>query len=98
MSIRNPIFIINKSISLLSPLHLPQVVVLDRLQNQVGHGVVAYRLILVLVLHLRRVDPELIFVTNIINYICGEKNCHMEKFWEKLKIFGRFCHNLRTFM
>ena len=24
--------------------------------------------------------PELIFVTNITNYICGEKNCHVEKF------------------
>ena len=58
MSIRNPIFIINKSISLLSSLHLPQVVVLDRLQDQVGHGVVAHRLILVLVLHLRRVDQN----------------------------------------
>ena len=25
-------------------------------------------------------DAELIFVTNITNYICGEKNCHVEKF------------------
>ena len=65
MSIRNPIFIINKSISLLSPLHLPQVVVLDRLQNQVGHGVVAYRLILVLVLHLSRVDQDLQLTTTM---------------------------------
>ena len=24
--------------------------------------------------------PELIFVTNITNYIHGEKNCHVEKF------------------
>ena len=26
------------------------------------------------------VHPGLIFVTNITNYICGEKNCHVEKF------------------
>ena len=64
MSIRNPIFIINKSISLLSSLHLPQVVVLDRFQDQVGHGVVAYGLILVLVLHLR-VDQDLHLTTTI---------------------------------
>ena len=25
-------------------------------------------------------DPELIFVTNITNYIRGEKICHVEKF------------------
>ena len=46
---------------------------------------------------------ELIFVTNITNYICGEKNVKkfweiFEKFWEILRNFGRFCHNLLAFM
>ena len=55
-----------------------------------------------------RKGAELIFVTN---YICREKNCHVEKFWEILEKFWRnfgkfweilenfrrFCHNLRTF-
>ena len=56
----------------------------------------------------RCLKAELIFVTNITNYIC-EKKCHVEKFWEFLekcweilrnvgKFFGRFCHNLRAFM
>ena len=54
---------------------------------------------------------ELIFVTNITNYISG-KNCHVEKFWEvlekvwkmlrsfgkRLNNFGRFCHNLCVLM
>ena len=26
------------------------------------------------------------------------KNCHVEKFWEMLRNFGRFCHNLRAFI
>ena len=26
------------------------------------------------------------------------KNCHVEKFWEILRNFGRFCHNLHAFM
>ena len=73
MSIRIPIFIINKSISLLSSLHLPQVVVLDRLQDQVGHGVVAHGLILVLVLHLRRVDQDLQLNTTTSNL---KRNLH----------------------
>ena len=34
---------------------------------------------------------ELIFVTNITNYICGEKIV----MWRN---FGRFCHNLHAFM
>ena len=44
---------------------------------------------------------ELIFVTNITNYICGEKlSCGeiLEKCWEILRNFGKFCHNLRGFM
>ena len=45
-------------------------------------------------------DPELIFVTNITNYICGEKNSmwgNFGKFLEISRNFGRFCHNLRAF-
>ena len=65
--------------------------------------------------------PELIFVTNITNYISGEKiamwrnfsfpcmtivgklkiSPPVEKFgnfWEILRNFGKFCHNLRAFM
>ena len=56
-----------------------------------------------------RIPPtELIFVTNITNYIRGEKlSCLeiLEKFWESLGNFGEilwnfenFCHNLRVFM
>ena len=59
-------------------------------------------------------QAELIFVTNITNYICGEKIVmwknlgkfwefwrHFGKFWEILRNFGKFweiCHNLRAFM
>ena len=59
-------------------------------------------------------QAELIFVTNITNYICGEKIVmwknlgkfwefwrHFGKFWEILRNFGKFweiCHNLRPFM
>ena len=39
-------------------------------------------------------QAELIFVTNITNYIFGEKIV----IWKILGNFGRFCHNLRAFM
>ena len=44
------------------------------------------------------VKTELIFVTNITNYICGEKLSCWEilgNFGEILGHFGTFCHNLR---
>ena len=48
--------------------------------------------------------PELIFVTNITNYIRGEKNCHVEKFqlsiqnlnnlWSFIKVYAVLVPNL----
>ena len=52
-------------------------------------------------------QPELIFVTNITNYICGEKKLmwrnfgeilgNFEKFWEILRNFGKFREILPQF-
>ena len=49
-------------------------------------------------------EPELIFVTDVTDYIPGEKNCHVEKFqlsildlnnlWSFIEIYAVFVLNL----
>ena len=38
------------------------------------------------------------YLSQISQIIFVEKKFHVEKFWEILRNFGRFCHNLRAFM